>query len=150
MKRKDFIRKMEQLLVNRRLALRRVLAGDVNALKSLNQLAGGDEVDASIYSEQAEIESQLAEVESRELNRIDVALDRIRSGRYGRCETCGQSIKMVRLQAVPYATECVRCARAAERRSERFGNSRHWERLEAEDEEREISLDEAEAEIEAR
>jgi DnaK suppressor protein len=150
MKRKDFIRKMEQLLVNRRHALRRVLAGDVNALKSLNQLAGGDAVDASIFSEQAEIESQLAEVESRELARIDVALDRIRSGRYGRCETCGQPIKMVRLQAVPYATECVRCARAAERRSERFVNSRHWGRLEVEEEGTEISLDEAEAEIEAR
>lgn len=148
MKRTDFIRKMEQRLVNRRRAIRRVLSGDVNDLKSLSEAGVGDEIDATLFHEQAEIESQLAEVESRELGKIDSALEKIRKGQYGRCETCGQSIKVARLQAVPYATECIRCARAAERRVERFGGRfGGWDRLPHESS-GEISLEEAEAEIE--
>lgn len=149
MKRNDFIRKMEQRLVNRRSAIRRVLAGDVNALTSLRDTGVGDEVDATLFNEQAEIESQLAEVESRELGKIDAALDKIRNGHYGRCDTCGQSIKVDRLQAVPYATECIRCARAAERRVERFGTRGGWDRVEPADNGREVSLEEAEAQFES-
>lgn len=148
MKRTDFIRKMEQRLVNRRNAIRRVLAGDVNALKSLRDTGVGDELDDTLFNEQAEIESQLAEVESRELGRIDAALEKIRKGNYGRCDTCGQTIKVDRLQAVPYATECIRCARAAERRVERFGTRWGWDKLENSENSREVSLEEAEAQIE--
>jgi DnaK suppressor protein len=148
MKRNDFILKMEQRLINRRTAIRRVLAGDVNALNSLRDTGVGDELDDTLFNEQAEIESQLAEVESRELGRIDVALEKIRQGNYGRCDTCGQSIKVDRLQAVPYATECIRCARAAERRVERYGVRGSWDRVEPSDNVREVSLEEAEAEIE--
>ena len=148
MKRTDFIRKMEQRLINRRNAIRRVLAGDVNSLNSLKDTGVGDEVDATLLNEQAEIESQLAEVESRELTRIDAALEKIRQGHYGRCETCGTPIKVVRLQAVPYATECIRCARSAERRIQRFGSYGGWDRIDSDENGREVSLEEAEAEIE--
>ena len=148
MKRNEFIRKMEQRLINRRTAIRRVLAGDVNALNSLRDTGVGDELDDTLFNEQAEIESQLAQVESRELSRIDAALEKIREGNYGRCDTCGQSIKVDRLQAVPYATECIRCARAAERKSERFGFRGGWDRIDTPEGQREVSLEEAEAEIE--
>lgn len=148
MKRNDFIRKMEQRLVNRRMAIRRVLAGDVNALSSVKDTGVGDEIDATLLNEQAEIEGQLAEVESRELSRIDAALEKIRQGHYGRCETCGQPIKVVRLQAVPYATECIRCARSAERRTQRFSSRGGWDRVDSGDNGSEVSLEEAEAQIE--
>jgi RNA polymerase-binding transcription factor len=148
MKRNEFIRKMEQRLVNRRMAIRRVLAGDVNALTSLRDAGVGDELDDTLFNEQAEIESQLAQVESRELSRIDAALEKIRQGSYGHCDTCGQTIKVDRLQAVPYATECIRCARAAERGAERFGPRGGWDRIETSDSPREVSLEEAEAEVE--
>lgn len=149
MKRNDFIRKMEQRLVNRRMAIRRMLAGDVNALSAMKDTGVGDEIDATVWNEQAEIESQLAEVESRELSRIDAALEKIRQGHYGRCETCGQSIKVVRLQAVPYATECIRCARSAERRPRPYGTHGGWDRVDSNDNNTEVSLEEAEAQIES-
>jgi RNA polymerase-binding transcription factor len=149
MKRNDFIRKMEQRLVNRRMAIRRVLAGDVNSLSSVTDTGVGDEIDATVLNEQAEIEGQLAEVESRELGRIDAALEKIRQGLYGRCEACGQSIKVVRLQAVPYATECIRCARSAERRTQRFGTRGGWDRIDSGETNSEVSLEEAEAQIES-
>lgn len=84
----------------------------------------GDEIDASLAAEQMELGSQLAEVESRELSRIDQALERIRTGRYGKCDGCGHPIKLARLQAVPHATDCIECARAGERRLSEEDNPR--------------------------
>jgi DnaK suppressor protein len=52
--------------------------------------------------------------EKEALDQIDGALKRIAEGRYGRCETCGGKIPQSRLQAVPYAAQCVPCASAQE------------------------------------
>ena len=59
----------------------------------------GDEIDAAIATEQAELHSQMASFESRELAQIEHALDKIRAGHYGRCEVCDKSIAPVRLNA---------------------------------------------------
>jgi DnaK suppressor protein len=44
------------------------------------------------------------------LEQIDAALKRIEDGSYGRCEECGHNIAKARLDAIPYAALCVRCA----------------------------------------
>jgi DnaK suppressor protein len=41
---------------------------------------------------------------------IDVALERVRDGRYGLCDRCGQPIGDDRLAARPVALTCIRCA----------------------------------------
>ena len=79
MTRKDSINKMRDLLVTRRNALRKALAGDLSLLKQLREQTGGDVVDAALDAAQDEISSQLAEVESRELANIERALVRIRT-----------------------------------------------------------------------
>ena len=56
----------------------------------------------------------VAEVESRELASIERALVRVKNGTYGECEGCGQKIPVARLSALPYATSCIECQRAAE------------------------------------
>lgn len=114
MARKESILKMRDLLMKRRDALRRVLAGEVSSLKSLRGQKGGDLVDAALDAVQDEISSKLAEAESRELANIEIALERIRSGSYGLCEVCGGKIPLARLNALPYATSCIECQRANE------------------------------------
>ena len=116
MKRNEFIKETKRLLIGRRDALRRALAGDMSMLRSQHEQSVGDEVDAAVATEQAELRSQMASFESRELAQIESALDKIRQGRYGRCETCDRPISPVRLRALPYATECINCARSGERR----------------------------------
>ncbi len=116
MVRTEYIHKVKQQLIRRRESLTRSLAGEMGSLKNLHESGVGDEIDASLVAEQMELGGQLAQVESRELSKINEALERIRSGRYGKCDSCGTSIKSARLQAVPHATECIECARAAERR----------------------------------
>ena len=44
---------------------------------------------------------------------IETSLERIEEGTYGQCEECGVKIPKSRLNAIPYATLCVRCAEFA-------------------------------------
>ena len=114
MARKDSVAKMRDVLVKRRNALRKALAGDLSGLKKVEGQTGGDVIDAALDSAQDEITSQLAEVESRELASLESALERMRDGSYGKCEACGGAIPLARLQALPYAVLCIQCQQEAE------------------------------------
>ena len=45
------------------------------------------------------------------LSKVEWALAKMGEGTYGICESCGKSIPLARLDALPYATLCVDCAR---------------------------------------
>jgi DnaK suppressor protein len=129
MTRKDSILGLRDLLVKRRDALRQALAGDLSLLKQLREQGGGDVVDAALDAAQDEISSQLAEVESRELARIEKALASIRTGTYGLCEGCSGKIPLTRLKALPYAVSCIDCQRAAETGGPGSGGEGDWSRV---------------------
>lgn len=127
--RKEAILNQHQVLIKRRDALRKALAGDLSLLKELRAQTSGDVVDAALDSVQDEISSQLAEVESRELARIENALERMRQGQYGICEGCGCNIPIARLNALPYATLCIKCQREAEQEGSASRADVDWSRL---------------------
>ncbi|MBN1589677.1 MAG: TraR/DksA family transcriptional regulator [Pirellulales bacterium] len=129
MSRKEAILNLREVLIKRRDALRRVLAGDLSSLKELRDQSSGDVVDAALDSVHDEISSQLAEVESQELARTETALERMREGHYGVCENCGTNIPMARLQALPYAVYCIKCQRDAEREGSTTNADADWSRL---------------------
>jgi RNA polymerase-binding transcription factor DksA len=52
--------------------------------------------------------------ENDTLDQIEAAIGRIENGSYGRCEECGMKIPKPRLDAIPYAAQCVRCASQGE------------------------------------
>jgi DnaK suppressor protein len=43
-------------------------------------------------------------------DKIEAAIQRIEGGGYGCCGQCGAQIPQNRLDAIPYAAECVQCA----------------------------------------
>ena len=45
-----------------------------------------------------------------ELEKISLALRRMDSGQYGLCASCGSPIGSKRIEAYPYASECIDCA----------------------------------------
>ncbi len=47
--------------------------------------------------------------EQRLLNKIEEAVDRIDSGSFGICDSCGDDITIERLKARPVATLCIDC-----------------------------------------
>ena len=128
MARKEALQELGEVLIKRRDALRKAMAGDLSSLKELRQQSSGDVVDIALDSAQDEINSQLAEVESRELTNIDHALEKIRAGAYGKCERCIANIPLARLQALPYATLCINCKREVEETGEEV-SAPDWSRL---------------------
>ena len=122
MARKDALLRLHARLVARRDALRKALDGDLDSLRELTaNHQVGDSVDAAVDTANDEINSQLVEIESRELSQIEHALKRIVQGYYGRCEFCGGKIAEARLNALPYTNSCIDCQRENERRGHGFG-----------------------------
>ncbi len=147
MARKDALFNMRQILIKRRDALRNALAGDLSLLKELRAQTAGDVVDAALDSAQDEISSQLAEVESRELARIENALERMRAGQYGVCEGCSIKIPLARLNALPYATFCIDCQREAERTGGSMNGDNDWGRLTDSSGESDVSINDIELDV---
>jgi len=52
----------------------------------------------------------LMENEEATLDQIEFALERIEDGLYAKCEQCDCRIPRARLDAIPQATMCVKCA----------------------------------------
>jgi DnaK suppressor protein len=106
----------------RLLILRARLRGDVTklaeaTLKKNRSEANGDLSSmpihmADIGSDNYEQEFTLSLMENEEdtLGLIESSLERIEEGTYGSCEECGLKIPKTRLNAIPYATHCVKCA----------------------------------------
>ena len=62
-----------------------------------------------------EIDYTLEENSEQALAQIDDALQRIEDGTFGTCRTCGRPIAPERLEAMPWATQCIDCKRKDER-----------------------------------
>jgi len=58
----------------------------------------------------------LASREGRYLHHLNEALERIDDGTYGKCRSCGEMIGKARLEAVPHATQCIKCKNAEEKK----------------------------------
>jgi DnaK suppressor protein len=145
--RKDALLRLHARLVARRDALRKALSGDVDSLLAYHStFEVGDNGDAAVDTANDEISSQLAELESRELEQIEHALQRIVKGVYGRCEFCGGKIAEARLNALPYTNSCIDCQRENERNGINFqgaADPNRWAKLDhahLDDTEHEINL----------
>lgn len=110
----------------RLLALKRRVGGDLSKLEEeVLRPVGGESAGnlsdvpvhpADLGTENFDEELDLALVKNQEqlLADINDALARIENGTYGRCENCHRPIPRERLEAVPYARYCLRCAKRLE------------------------------------
>ena len=55
------------------------------------------------------------------IEQVQAAIERIDEGTYGHCDECGVKIPRARLEAIPYAAQCVRCASQREEGQEGHG-----------------------------
>ena len=63
-----------------------------------------------------EMAFSLASREGRYLHHLNEALGRIEKGTYGKCRTCKGGITKQRLEAVPHATQCIKCKNSEEKK----------------------------------
>jgi RNA polymerase-binding transcription factor DksA len=100
---------------------RRVSRLEAEALRpSPTPPAGGQEEppahEADLAVQKGEDEVTMAVLGSEEhvLNETRAALARLDAGTFGKCERCGHAVARARLDALPYARFCARCAREEE------------------------------------
>lgn len=62
-----------------------------------------------------EVDALVAAGACRALDDISVALERMRTGRYGHCRSCGDRIPLAVLEAIPKTTVCLACQFRRER-----------------------------------
>jgi RNA polymerase-binding transcription factor len=108
--------KLLQLAENLRRSLEQRRA---EVLPTMEEEAGPSDMparptDEPVDAGEQEVETAVLTSEERELDEVTAALARIAAGTYGRCETCGRAISRPRLEAAPYARQCIGCARASE------------------------------------
>ncbi len=63
-----------------------------------------------------EMELNIASNENERVRMIEEALERLDEGNFGKCLTCTGDIDIERLKAIPYARQCIECARKAEKK----------------------------------
>lgn len=106
------------LLMRREAQLLETMAHEESEKRSAVQLSNPQEVTDN--TELAEEQTQLAvhemqhEHAARQLAQVRAALRRLDAGEYGLCQSCGEPIELGRLQALPYASRCMRCQSASE------------------------------------
>jgi len=104
------------------------------------QTVSGDKVDQAIASLEREDTSMHLQAEISELHEIQDALKRIERGEYGVCDNCGKAIGAPRLQALPFATLCLKCKQQEEEAAEGYETRARWDLAE------EAAIEEEEAE----
>lgn len=95
------------------LARRERLVGDLHdVVLAAADVATDDEHDpegATIAYERSRTQALISQADNH-LREISIALERLRAGSYGSCETCGRIIGPDRLEARPVVRTCISCA----------------------------------------
>ena len=82
----------------------------LNEDRSKNTSAPTDQAELGTDNFDQELTLNLLGGEKDVLDQVEAALVRIEEGRYGTCGNCGKAIPKARLEAIPYALLCVKCA----------------------------------------
>ncbi len=81
-----------------------------NISHELNNEHSTDYAEQITERENEDVLRNLKEETRLELKQVRSAIKRLDSGEYGICMQCGEAISPARLDALPYATRCIRCA----------------------------------------
>jgi RNA polymerase-binding protein DksA len=86
---------------------------DVKDQEELGRLDYGDRATSDVAKDDL---LQEAGRDSEQLVEVEAALARLREGTYGLCAVCGREIPLSRLDAVPWASLCIRDQEIADHR----------------------------------
>ena len=105
---------MGHMLRDRRREIENDVQGRVRDARAGRPKDGHDNLELSEAYIQKDIELSLLQAKTEMLARIDAALVRLATGKYGSCFECEAEIAEPRLRAVPFAVRCQGCEKARE------------------------------------
>ncbi|MEZ6057787.1 MAG: TraR/DksA family transcriptional regulator [Planctomycetaceae bacterium] len=127
MARQDALLKLHSQLIAQRDELRKLLGVELGSAAA-PELSGEDSYDSASGDADREVTTQLAVLESRELAKVERAIQALKEGRYGQCEGCEKKIPVARLNVLPYTTLCIDCQRKLEEGHHRRASGQpNWE-----------------------
>lgn len=112
-------RKDESQIITRLRKRRRMLRALIDRQEALARAVEAEEAfdlaERGSHISELRLIDRLLDHGRRELAEVEEALARVSSHRTEECASCGRPIRLRRLQALPEATTCRRCAEDAER-----------------------------------
>jgi DnaK suppressor protein len=109
------LKQYRELLLAKRADLRSESGEEAVGLAELGRVAEDDQ--APILHDHF-ISLQVKQLDYQTLRQVDAALERLASGDFGICASCGRAISPKRLSAIPWAHCCIAC-------QERVGSAHH-------------------------
>lgn len=97
----------KQLQQYREELLRNVKNNDSNIQDKSDEVRDSADIATDYY--ERELAIGLSESDRKKLQQVEQALDRIEKGSYGKCNECGCTIAVPRLEALPFAQLCIEC-----------------------------------------
>ena len=105
----------KETLLERRIQILKNIDGVHDELNQLGSCELNDEGDYAAVSNSTLVESIIGMKQQEELKSIEVALSKIASREYGKCEMCGAEIGFARLKVKPHAMYCIDCREYVEK-----------------------------------
>jgi len=87
---------------------------NVQAMHEQEQTSFPDPTDQASMETDRNFDLRIKDRERKLIKKIDQALNRIKEGEFGACDSCGGDISIKRLQARPVTTQCIECKTAQE------------------------------------
>ena len=109
------LEEFQNKLLDRRVQIEKNLTGTSLELDGMRELELSDEGDHAATSAKTVVDSAILVQQRKELNEIELALDKIKAGTYGVCEMCEEPIGIARLEVKNFARFCITCREITEK-----------------------------------
>ena len=111
------LNEFQNKLLDRRVQIEKNLRGTTLELEGMRELELNDEGDYAAASAETIVDSAILVQQRKELNEIELALDKIKVGTFGTCEMCEELIARERLEVKNFARFCITCREINEKES---------------------------------
>jgi DnaK suppressor protein len=88
---------------------RRRLLAELSEEVEHPRVAHGAQTAAATEVSESQRGQQLRARETQHLHLIEAALERVDAGVFGMCQSCGKPVALERLEALPWAPDCIDC-----------------------------------------
>ena len=111
------LEEFQNKLLDRRVQIEKNLRGTTLELDEMSHLELNDEGDYASASAETVVDSAILVQQRKELNEIELALDKIKEETFGICEMCEEPIGIARLEVKNFARYCIICREINEKES---------------------------------
>lgn len=111
----SFEKRIEESLITKKRSLIEKITESNNEFRGMKSGTAKDSIDLASDDLIAQRLEAISHHDATQLQAVENALNRLYTGRYGKCFKCGKKIPESRLEAVPTAVFCIECQSASER-----------------------------------